>query len=759
MPQRLPTTRMSTGERDSRLAGSRPHTATTGETTNSRSARSRPRRRAHQRRSLPSRLHRKLSTPRHPLALLVAVGLALGLGALDSRLLAQTATTPPPAPASEQHAAPPEVDSDPSLATGSPAGASSETPPDSLGDELLLFESMPLVISGSRTETPINQSSVPVSILSADDIHYRALTNLAEQLTFVPGVQISRISKNRYAVGIRGLHHEFSDRTLVLLNGRNATNPLLGGTDFLAIPILMEDIKRIEVVRGPGGAAWGANAFGGVINVITKDPAETQGVFASSTLSEFGDSFNHLRWGAAAGKLSWRLSFGYDDYETSEDSLTNDHFESEDWGRLTRIDADGVYQLGDATKLRFGIAHGHIERGPFEFGSYLPDADERIDTSRLFAKLEHEWDSGASAYVQWFGNFESSNRPTLTRVWSSENDLEAQYSTPMAGGHTLSVGGNARFVHIEQTPLDPQDFIYGGAPFDEFWAGLFAIDRWQATERLALEGQVRADFYSAQSIDFSARLAALYALDDGHHHILRVGAARAYRAPLAGIRNLQFQRSPLPSPPLPPGLYGFNFFPSGGLDNETVWSAELGYSGRLAEGLTLRADTFYQRFDDLIGVETFSSEPFFGTLSNNGGADNVGTELELALSGETGRLSAWYAYNGLSLDEVDQDTRSFYTAPHTAGLSGRLFLPDDWTLNADYKYSDFVQANANNSSPDNYHRLDLTLSRSFAQGQAELIVGVTDLLDMTDFDVAPLGSLTSHEVPGRTFFARVQFKF
>jgi iron complex outermembrane receptor protein len=111
------------------------------------------------------------------------------------------------------------------------------------------------VVSASRQVQKLGELSVPVSVITSEDIHYSGLTNIPEILQFTPGVDMLKISRFRYAVGIRGLHDFISDRTLVLINGRSAESPLFGGSEYYTLPILMEDIERIEVVRGPGGAA------------------------------------------------------------------------------------------------------------------------------------------------------------------------------------------------------------------------------------------------------------------------------------------------------------------------------------------------------------------------------------------------------------------------------------------------------------------------------------------------------------------------
>jgi iron complex outermembrane receptor protein len=147
------------------------------------------------------------------------------------------------------------------------------------------------VVSVSRRAQKITQSSAQVAVITAEDIHYSGLTNIPEVLRLAPGVDVQRLDRNRYAVSVRGFQGRFSDRILVLINGRSAGNPVLAGINWESFPVLMEDIERIEIVRGPGGAAWGANAENGVINIITKKPVDTEGAFFATTINEYGDSY------------------------------------------------------------------------------------------------------------------------------------------------------------------------------------------------------------------------------------------------------------------------------------------------------------------------------------------------------------------------------------------------------------------------------------------------------------------------------------
>ena len=629
------------------------------------------------------------------------------------------------------------------------------------------------VVSASRQAQKIDRLSVPVSVITAEDIHYSGLTNIPEILQFTPGVDMLKLDRFRYAVGVRGLHESISDRVLCLIDGRTADNPTYGGPDFYSLPILLEDIDRIEIVRGPGGAAWGANAFTGVINIITKKPEDVLGYLGSTTITEFGDTFTHLRWAEKQGKWSWRFSTGYEDIKSSDDAIDGgasyksftgssfmdgligfDSFTARDFSRNWRFDTEAIYRASKMTEIDFGIGYSHLESGDFELMGYFPMKDIRSELVRSFAKIDHKFEDGSTGYLQWFGNFWSANQPNSAKYKTSENHFEGQYNFVPAERHQTSIGGNFRWTHINTDRDNVQQVSYPGEPYNEYFAGLFAIDRWQAADRLTLEGQIRGDWYSETKTDWSARLSALYALDEKKDHIVRVSAAKAFRTPFVALRKVSMQRVPFM------GTYLVNILPvDGHLENEETWSLEAGYTGKLADGLTLRADTYYQRFEDLIGGVNVGG-PTNWRIDNIVGATSYGAECELAMETKQGKFTVWYAYNDFEVDQSGQSIRSFLPAQHKTGLTGRLFLPDNWTFNANYKFTNTTPGDpftGNDVGSSNW--LDLTISKEIAGGKGELMIGVSDLLNKTHDPIRECSTFTAHETPGRMFFARVQLKF
>ena len=630
------------------------------------------------------------------------------------------------------------------------------------------------VVSASRQEQKITQASVPISVITAEDIHYSGLTSIPEILQFTPGVDFYKANRYWDVIGIRGLHDMFSDRIQTLVDGRLVDNALFGGQLFCTYPVMIEDIERIEVVRGPGGAAWGANALNGVINIITKKPEDVLGGFASTTITEFGDSYTYLRYAEKKDDWQWRVSANYEDMESSDEALGNaseksfypalnnligfDSYKARDSARPFRFDSEAIYDAQDDTKISFGTGYSGGTLGDFEFEGFFPRQNNRFEQVRPFVRIDGEHGDESSSFLEWSGDFETENFKSLLIADTKDNSLTGQYNFAPANGHHVSIGTNLRWTHINTGADYDQQVVFEKEPFDEYWAGLFAVDSWEVTDRLTLEAQLRGDRYSATEItDWSGRLTSLYALDEGKDHIFRLSVAKAYRSPLLALRELSDHEISVGG-----GLYLFNINRPDDLKNEETLSLEAGYTGRLAQGVTLRFDNYYQRYSRLIGYDTMTdgSGLNYLTADNIAGADAWGSELELAFQNKKGKLSVWYAYNDFQEDRDRQDVRACLPAKHKAGLTGRLFLADGWTFNANYKYTDTTLDNPLSWIDSSIsHRLDLTISKKIDKGRGELTFGVSDLLNKTIEPHSGAGNITANEMPGRTFFARLQFSF
>ncbi|HDL65127.1 MAG TPA: TonB-dependent receptor, partial [Proteobacteria bacterium] len=180
-----------------------------------------------------------------------------------------------------------------------------------LSPEELAWIEIPEVITPARIAQPITEAPSSVSVITAEEIHRSGLTNIPDILRRLAGVDVMALSPSDINVGIRGLNGTVSNKILVMIDGRSVYMDFYGTTIWSTLPILLEEIKRIEVVRGPGSALYGANAFSGVINIITKTPEEQKDTLISASA---GTNNTYQGTAITAGNLNdlgYKLALGW----------------------------------------------------------------------------------------------------------------------------------------------------------------------------------------------------------------------------------------------------------------------------------------------------------------------------------------------------------------------------------------------------------------------------------------------------------------
>jgi iron complex outermembrane recepter protein len=198
------------------------------------------------------------------------------------------------------------------VAMATSVGAEETGNSSNLGDlsiEELMNES---ITSVSKKETKLNQSAAAISVITQEDIRRLGITSLPEALRQVPGLDVARIDANQWAISSRGFNSQYASKVLVLMDGRSVYTPAFGGVYWDAQDLVLEDVDRIEVIRGPGATLWGANAVNGVINIISKNSKETQGTLLSSSFGTEDQPSASVRYGGAlATNLHYRAYVKY----------------------------------------------------------------------------------------------------------------------------------------------------------------------------------------------------------------------------------------------------------------------------------------------------------------------------------------------------------------------------------------------------------------------------------------------------------------
>src|SRR5882672_8896911 len=157
------------------------------------------------------------------------------------------------------------------------------------------------VTTVSKKEQKLAQAPAAVYVITHEEIRRSGMTSLPDLLRMVPGMQVGQIQGGPWAVSARGFNDQYSNKLLVLVDGRSVYSPIHAGVTWESQDTLLEDIDRIEVIRGPGATLWGANAVNGVINIITKAAKDTQGALATAGAGDQGQALGAFRYGGPLG--------------------------------------------------------------------------------------------------------------------------------------------------------------------------------------------------------------------------------------------------------------------------------------------------------------------------------------------------------------------------------------------------------------------------------------------------------------------------
>ena len=191
------------------------------------------------------------------------------------------------------------------LLAGTVAGlCSGQAPPRKLSsmpiEDLLNVE----VTSVSKTQQKLSETASAIYVITQDEIQRSGATNIPDLLRMVPGLDVGQINANTWAISARGFNGRYANNLMVLLDGRSIYLPTFGGVYWDVLDVPLADIDRLEVIRGPGGSMWGANAVNGIINIITKKAGITKGAMVEAGAGNLQPGFGTVQYGSSAGKTT-----------------------------------------------------------------------------------------------------------------------------------------------------------------------------------------------------------------------------------------------------------------------------------------------------------------------------------------------------------------------------------------------------------------------------------------------------------------------
>jgi iron complex outermembrane receptor protein len=565
-------------------------------------------------------------------------------------------------------------------------------------EELMNIE----VTSVSKKAESKNETAASVHVITAEDIRRGGFTSVPEALRVVPGVQVSRIDASRWAISIRGFRQEFSNSLLVMIDGRPVYTPLFGGVIWSEQNLAMQDVERIEVVRGPGGAIWGANAVNGVINIITRHSSDTQG----GLLAVHGGTQEYGLMGRYGAKLGEDTTFRLTARgEKIEDFDFNQNYNGNDEWSNVRVGLRSDTKVGEKGELTLHADYFDID-GTLGVGgltgtppSYVfSENDTRSRGGDILIEYARELDEDSSLEVRAF--YDTVNRRTILDAHSHTFDLDAKYDVVLSDEFSMVWGAEYRYwtthtkalsTSIALVPND-DDFHLGSAFVQ------FELDLFDDLLKLVAGTKLSGNSWSGFEYQPSGRFVVAPAVG----HTLWGAVSRAVRTPTHIENDLSAMIGPI-------SISGDR-----NVASEELLSYELGYRFYGLDWLTTELSLFYSRYEDVTGLV---GGPLDYRFDNPGEVTVGGGEVEVSLLPTDGwKLTAGYSVMFFDEDSVASPLgvgKLKNTQPrHQFVIRSVVDLPADLELDASGYYVDGlsgVTPTLRSNNVRQYFRLDLRL--------------------------------------------------
>ena len=455
------------------------------------------------------------------------------------------------------------------------------------------------VTSVSKRPQRLGNAAAAVYVITQEDIRRSGMTSVPELLRMVPGLNVAQADSRHWAISSRGFNGIYSTKLLVLVDGRAVYSSTFAGVYWDVQDMPLEDIERIEVIRGPGGTLWGANAVDGVINIITKSAEDTQGLQVSAGGGTEAPGIGMARYG---GKLSnhayfriYAKGFKRNSFDTLAGPSANDSWSQGQVG--VRVDWT---PSSDDKVMAQAEYYGQTTNGDF----LLPNL--ALPPGTVTPVVEH--DNGGHVLFDWRHRFSDTSDFSLQAYYDRAASSEFTYKTDVdtydvelrrrfvAGRHDIVLGAGYRLVNYTAEVNHPYLAITPSHQQLETYNG-FAQDEIALTDALHLIAGAKVEHTSFTGFEFepNVRLSWRVSAD----HTVWAAVSRAVRTPAVIEERIRFD---IEADPGPPPLV-VSAFGNPGQKSEQEVSWEAGYRSMLAPGLSLDAAVFYSRYRDLASAE------------------------------------------------------------------------------------------------------------------------------------------------------------
>ncbi|MBL4711494.1 MAG: TonB-dependent receptor [Gammaproteobacteria bacterium] len=664
------------------------------------------------------------------------------------------------------------------------ATLSTLSPASLLAAEDDLFFDMPVVLSANRLEQSINDAAVSITVIDRETIEASGARYIPELLRLIPGMQVG-FSGNEfgsepiYVVAYHGLSDEYSKQMQVLIDGRSIYEPFIGGINWKAIPVNINDIERIEVSRGPNLATYGSNSFQAAINIITRTAAEDQGSFVQSNLGSNNIADLTYRYGGSNGNLDYRITAS--SYNDAGLDSANE-FNYPDDTHSNNIDYRLDYQLDNKNLISYQGGFGRNRQGADRNHDGLLPTVRTVENNSLFQfiKWENSIDENNTLQIQYYYNLTNKEDfsqselivfgpPIDSFTLDINNDIKTQRHN-LELTHFTAPNANLKFSWGLSAQIDAVNAPYylgnNKDVTNKQFRG-FANIEWHIDQKNIINFGGLAEKNDFTKTEFSPRLSFTHAFN--RHHSIRLGISQAIRSPfIYEAKANQFLTHDVTSGGVPTGTLHEQQFLGGiiadtNLKNEKIISREIVYFGNFLDAsLLFNARLFHDDITEIIDTSRLDVAAFtpadnvpndlsqFGNpaavntvrvFDNLDRSTATGLELELDYRiDKTLRLLA----SGAIINITSNDSPLINSAPqHSFSFITTKRFNEKYNGSLSYYYVDAFKWTDSRSFTEAYETVDIRLSRkvTFNTSKGSVSVVVKNLLnDYSDYQKTPSNS-------------------
>jgi iron complex outermembrane receptor protein len=478
------------------------------------------------------------------------------------------------------------------------------------------------VTTAARRVERLSDVAAAMTVIRGEDLRRSGAASLAEALRLADGLHVAQVFGPGWAISARGFNISTANKLLVLLDGRTIYSPLFSGVFWDVQDVVLADIDRIEVIRGPGGTLWGANAVNGVVNIITKSAAETQGGYVTISAGTETRAIASARYGGMTrGATAYRAYVKFradDEHVFATGAPGNDDLRFGQAGFRVDSDASQANRWTLQGDLYYG-SEGLADRG-----------NTRVSGGNILGRFARRWSSTSQFQAQVY--YDRTDRRVQRQYLSARNtfDVDTQQLLQLGSRHNLVFGGGFRASRGDDLGDGP-GFFFDPQVRTSTLASLFGQDDITLKPNrvsLIVGSKMERNDFTGFEIQPNVRLR----LTPHSRHTIWAAVSRAVRMPTRFDADLRI-RSPVSGRLLITGSDAFQ--------SEDVLAYEAGYRVRPIDRLSFDVAAFANKYDDLRSQEppAVPGAPF--VLANGLNARTSGIEIA-----STAAVSAWWQVHG-----------------------------------------------------------------------------------------------------------------